>query len=101
MIEFADKNNDKVIDKEEFKHVLLSAWTNDPLTCHKCTEASGTGYTCSNDLKKKKKKKKKGNSFCTFPLPLFASHPPMYSAQLRGDELCIDHLRCNGKLKIV
>ncbi|SBT76943.1 centrin-4, putative [Plasmodium ovale] len=32
MIEFADKNNDKVIDKEEFKHVLLSAWTNDPLS---------------------------------------------------------------------
>ncbi|CAG9476583.1 centrin-4, putative [Plasmodium vivax] len=32
MIEFADRNNDKVIDKEEFKRVLLSAWKNDPLS---------------------------------------------------------------------
>ncbi|VWU52096.1 centrin-4, putative [Hepatocystis sp. ex Piliocolobus tephrosceles] len=32
MIDYADKNNDKVIDKEEFKHVLLSVWRNDPLS---------------------------------------------------------------------
>ncbi|SBS85114.1 centrin-4, putative (CEN4), partial [Plasmodium malariae] len=32
MIEFADKNNDKVIDKEEFKSIVLSAWRNDPFS---------------------------------------------------------------------
>lgn len=32
MIEYADKNNDKVIDKKEFKKVLLNAWKNDPLS---------------------------------------------------------------------
>ncbi|CRG96113.1 centrin-4, putative [Plasmodium gallinaceum] len=32
MIEYADKNNDKVIDKEEFKKILISAWKNDPLS---------------------------------------------------------------------
>ncbi|SOV77915.1 centrin-4 [Plasmodium sp. gorilla clade G3] len=32
MIHFADKNNDKVIDKNEFKKVLLCSWKNDPLS---------------------------------------------------------------------
>lgn len=32
MIEYADENNDKTIDKNEFRKVLLHAWKNDPLS---------------------------------------------------------------------
>lgn len=32
MIEYADKNNDKTIDKNEFKNILFTKWKNEQLS---------------------------------------------------------------------